>query len=222
MRQAVMYRRVSTNEQGKSGLGLEAQADAIARFCDAEGFEVVGEFHDIASGKLAVEDRPGLAAALKLAGKLRCTIIVSKLDRLSRDVAFVSGLMSRKVPFIVAELGKDVDPFILHLYAALSEKERRLIGERTKAALKAKKAAGAVLGNRTNIGDARVKAAEAKKVAAAAFAARVRPQIENMRQAGATLSAIADRLNEMGTPTSRGSGRWTATAVRRVLTSAYA
>jgi len=138
MRSAVMYRRVSTSEQGKSGLGLEGQAEAIARFCEAEGFELVSEFQDVASGKLPVEARPGLAAALDKARKLRSPIIVSKLDRLSRDVAFISGLMARNVPFIVAELGKDADPFMLHLYAALSEKERRLIGERTKAALQAK------------------------------------------------------------------------------------
>ena len=76
-----------------------------------------------------------------------CTVLVSKLDRLSRDVAFISGLMAQRVPFIVAELGADADPFMLHLYAALAEKERRLIAERTRAALAAKKAAGAALGD---------------------------------------------------------------------------
>ena len=216
MRQAVIYRRVSTSEQGKSGLGLEGQAEAIARFCAAEGFEAAEGFQDVASGKLPIEARPGLAAALDRARKLRCPIIVSKLDRLSRDVAFISGLMARNVPFIVAELGADTDPFVLHLYAALSEKERRMIGDRTKATLAAKKAAGAVLGNRTNLAEARAKASEAKKAAAATFATRVRPEIERMRLAGVTLSKIAERLNAMQVPTSRG-GTWTATAVRRVL-----
>jgi len=222
MRSAVMYRRVSTSEQGKSGLGLEGQAEAIARFCEAEGFELVSEFQDVASGKLPVEARPGLAAALDKARKLRSPIIVSKLDRLSRDVAFISGLMARNVPFIVAELGKDADPFMLHLYAALSEKERRLIGERTKAALQAKKASGAVLGNRTNLGEARAKAGLARKAAAAAFAARVRPEIERMRAARLSLSEIANRLDSMQVPTSRGNGRWTATAVKRVLSATQA
>ncbi|MGT2505931.1 recombinase family protein [Cupriavidus basilensis] len=216
MRQAVIYRRVSTGEQGKSGLGLAGQADAIARFCEAEGFEAVEGFQDVASGKLPIDARPGLAAALDKARKLRCPIIVSKLDRLSRDVAFISGLMARNVPFIVAELGADTDPFVLHLYAALSEKERRMIGDRTKAALAAKKAAGAVLGNRSNLAEARAKASEAKKAAAAAFAARVRPEIERMREAGLALSRIAERLSALQVPTSRG-GEWTATAVKRVL-----
>lgn len=216
MRQAVIYQRVSTSEQGKSGLGLEGQAKVIARFCEAERFEVVEGFQDVASGKLPIEARPGLAAALDTARKLRCPIIVSKLDRLSRDVAFISGLMARNVPFIVAELGADTDPFVLHLYAALSEKERRMIADRTRAALAAKKAAGAMLGNRTNLADARLKAIEAKKSIAATFAQRVRPEIERMRASGATLAEIAKRLQSMQVPTARG-GMWTATAVRRVL-----
>lgn len=131
MKQAVIYRRVSTSEQGKSGLGLEAQASAIARFCTAESFEVMAGFDDVGSGKLDLDARPGLAAALAKAARLKCPVIVSKLDRLSRDVAFISGLMARGVPFIVAELGADTDPFILHMYAALSEKERKLISQRT-------------------------------------------------------------------------------------------
>lgn len=216
MKLAVMYRRVSTSEQGRSGLGLDGQADAVARFAQAEGFEVAAEYQDVASGKLPIEARPGLAAALERARKLRCPIIVSKLDRLSRDVAFVSGLMARGVPFIVAELGADTDPFILHLFAALSEKERRMIGERTKAALKALKDSGAELGNRTNLDEARLKAAEAKKAAAITFAERVRPEIARMQVGGDSLNQIAIRLNAMGVPTAR-NGTWTAKAVSRVL-----
>lgn len=218
MRQAVIYRRVSTSEQGKSGLGLEAQAEMVRRFCESEGFEMVGQYQDVASGKLPLEARPGLAAALEKARKLRCPIIVSKLDRLSRDVAFISGLMSRGVPFIVAELGADTDPFILHLFAALSEKERRLIGERTKAGLAAKKAKEPewVPGNRTNLEEARRKASEAKKATARAFSNRMRPEIERMQASGASMNGIAARMNSMGVPTSRG-GSWTAKAVSRVL-----
>ena len=95
-----------------------------------------------------------LAAALAMARKAKAAVVVAKLDRLSRDVAFISDLMARRVPFIIAELGADADPFMLHLYAALAEKERALISERTVAALAAKRAAGAVLGNRTNLGEA--------------------------------------------------------------------
>jgi DNA invertase Pin-like site-specific DNA recombinase len=119
MKPVVIYRRVSTSEQGKSGLGLDAQGSAIAAFCAAEGFEVIIGFEDVSSGKLGLDSRPGLAAALAKAARLKCPVIVSKLDRLSRDVAFISGLMARGVPFIVAELGADTDPFVLHLYAAL-------------------------------------------------------------------------------------------------------
>jgi DNA invertase Pin-like site-specific DNA recombinase len=100
-------------------------------------------------GADALDRRPQLAAALAAARKAKCSIVVSKLDRLSRDVAFVSGLMAQRVPFIVAELGREVDPFMLHLYAALAEKERRLIAERTTAALQVKKANGAKLGRQT-------------------------------------------------------------------------
>jgi DNA invertase Pin-like site-specific DNA recombinase len=102
-------------------------------------------------GADALDRRPQLAAALSAARKAKCTIVVSKLDRLSRDVAFVAGLMAQRVPFMVAELGRDADPFKLHLYAALAEKERRLISERTKAALQAKRNAGAKLGNPANL-----------------------------------------------------------------------
>lgn len=216
MKAAVIYRRVSTSEQGKSGLGLEGQAMTLARFCESEGFETAAEFQDVASGKLPIEARPGLAAALEKARKLRCPVIVTKLDRLSRDVAFISGLMARGVPFIVAELGVDTDPFILHLFAALSEKERRMIGERTKAALRVKKETGALLGNRTNLAAARIRAAEAKTATARAFADRLRPEIESMRASGQSLNKIAARLNAMGVPTSR-NGTWTAKAVSRVL-----
>ena len=110
---------------------------------------IIAEFVEAETGKGAdaLDRRPQLAAALAAAKAAKCSVIVSKLDRLSRDVAFVSGLMAQRVPFIVAELGRDADPFMLHLYAALAEKERRLISERTKAALAIRKASGTKLGN---------------------------------------------------------------------------
>ncbi|MBA3518103.1 MAG: recombinase family protein [Rhizobiales bacterium] len=101
-------------------------------------------------GSDAIDRRPRLAQALAEARAAKCPVLVAKLDRLSRDVAFIAGLMAQRVPFIVAELGADADPFMLHLYAALAEKERRLIGERTRAALASRKAQGARLGNRLN------------------------------------------------------------------------
>jgi DNA invertase Pin-like site-specific DNA recombinase len=153
MERTVAYLRVSTQRQQRSGLGIEAQRATIARFAEAEGFVIIGEYVEFETGKGAdaLDRRPQLAAALAAARTAKCCVLVSKLDRLSRDVAFVSGLMAQRVPFIVAELGRDADPFMLHLYAALAEKERRLISERTKAALAAKRASGAKLGNLSNI-----------------------------------------------------------------------
>src|SRR3954465_2602871 len=142
MESAIAYLRVSTQRQQRSGLGIEAQRAAIVRFAEAEGLNVIGEYIEAESGKGsdALDLRPQLAAALTAARKAKCSVLVSKLDRLSRDVAFVSGLMAPRVPFVVAELGRHADPFRLHLYAALAEKERRLMSERTKAALAAKRA----------------------------------------------------------------------------------
>jgi DNA invertase Pin-like site-specific DNA recombinase len=153
MDRAVAYLRVSTQQQQRSGLGIEEQRAAIGRFAEAESLTIIEEFAEFATGKGAdaLDRRPRLAAALAAARYAKCSIVVSKLDRLSRDVAFVSGLMAQRVPFMVAELGRDADPFMLHLYAALAEKERRRIAERTRAALQAKKAAGSKLGNLENL-----------------------------------------------------------------------
>src|SRR6476661_454942 len=118
----VAYYRVSTQKQGRSGLGLEAQRKAVTAFAAAEGFEVVAEFTEVETGKGtdALDRRPQLKGALKAAKRAKCSVAVAKLDRLSRDVAFIAGLMAQKVPFIVTALGKDVDPFTLHIYAALA------------------------------------------------------------------------------------------------------
>jgi DNA invertase Pin-like site-specific DNA recombinase len=219
MRQAIIYQRVSTDRQGKSGLGLEAQREAITRFADAEGFTIAQSFTEVetAKGADALDRRPQLAEALKAARKLKAPIIVSKLDRLSRDVAFISGLMAQRVPFIVTELGSDADPFMLHIYAALAEKERALISSRTKAALQAKKAAGAKLGNRTNLDEARKLGAAANSRAAQSFAANVLPVIDQLRRSGVTtLRDLADALNARGVRTARG-GSWHANSVRRLI-----
>ena len=156
MSNLISYIRVSTAQQGKSGLGIEAQRLALDAFAKANGFEIVAEFVEVETGKGsdAIERRPQLNAALAKARREKCAVVVAKLDRLSRDVHFISGLMVHRVPFIVAELGADVDPFMIHLFAALAEKERALISQRTKAALSAAKARGQKLGN-PNISAAR-------------------------------------------------------------------
>jgi len=117
MHSAIAYLRVSTQRQQRSGLGVEAQRAAIARFADAEGILLVGEYIEAETGKGsdALDQRPQLGAALAAAKSAKCCVVVSKLDRLSRDVAFVADLVAQKVPFIVAELGRDADPFMLHL-----------------------------------------------------------------------------------------------------------
>jgi DNA invertase Pin-like site-specific DNA recombinase len=170
--------------------------------------------------KNSLDRRPQLAAALAAARIARCCVVVSKLDRLSRDVAFVSGLMAQRVPFIVAELGLDADPFMLHLYAALAEKERRLISERTKAALAAKKASGAKLGNPSNIAAAGVYGRQIQVAAANQFASGLLPVIEAIRRTGATtLEAITRALNERGIRPARGP-RWYASSVANLLSRA--
>ena len=145
-----------------------------------------------------------------------CPIAVAKLDRLSRDVHFISGLMAHKTPFLVADLGPDVEPFLLHLYAALAEKERAVISQRTKAALAAAKARGQVLGN-PRLADARAIAHAALKAEADAHAAIVTPAIREAQVAGAkSLRQIAAALNGRGIATARG-GKWEAATVRNIL-----
>lgn len=149
MKTIVAYYRVSSVSQGRSGLGLEAQRESLARFAQAEGMTIAAEYTEVESGKGhdALERRPQLRAALDKARELGCSIAVAKLDRLSRDVHFISGLMAHKVPFVVAELGPDVDSFVLHLFAALAEKERAMISQRTKAGLDVARRQGKKLGN---------------------------------------------------------------------------
>jgi DNA invertase Pin-like site-specific DNA recombinase len=145
-RKLIGYVRVSTAQQGKSGLGIEPQKQALKRFAATEGFDLIKVYVEVETGKGAdaLDRRPQLAAALSEAHRQRCSVAVAKLDRLSRDVHFISGLMAHRVPFLVADLGPDVDPFILHLFAALAQKERAPISRRTSEALAAAKARGTV------------------------------------------------------------------------------
>src|SRR2546425_9349403 len=179
MEQAIAYVRASTQRQHRSGLGIEAQRTVIDRFAATESLKIAAEYVEAETGKGsdALDRRPQLAAALAAAKAAKCSVVVAKLDRLSRDVAFVAGLMAQRVPFIVAELGRDADPFMLHLYAALAEKERRLISERTKAALAAKKASGIRLGNPHNLSLAGSRGRAIQVRAADEFAQTVLPVI---------------------------------------------
>ena len=219
MERAVAYYRVSTKQQHRSGLGIEAQRATVTRFAEAENIQIIAEYVEAETGKGAdaLDRRPQLATALAAARAAKCSVLVSKLDRLSRDVAFVSGLMAQRVSFIVAELGRDADPFMLHLYAALAEKERRLISERTKAALAAKRATGAKLGNPRNVAAAAALGRQIQIDEADKFAAGLLPLIEAVRTTGATtLAAISSALNERRIRTARG-GNWHVSSVLNVL-----
>ena len=219
MERAVAYLRVSTQRQQRSGLGIEAQRATVRQFAAAERLTIASEFVEFESGKGAdaLDRRPQLAAALAAAKASKCSVVVAKLDRLSRDVAFVAGLMAQRVPFIVAELGRDADPFMLHLYAALAEKERRLISERTKAALRAKRANGARLGNPTNLHAAALIGRSSQAQAADEFATNLVPLLQAIRNAGAsTLSEIAKALNGRGIRPPRGTN-WHRSSVRNLI-----
>jgi DNA invertase Pin-like site-specific DNA recombinase len=219
---AVAYYRVSTRQQQRSGLGIEAQKATVARFADAENLRIIADYVEAETGKGAdaLDRRPQLAAALAQAKAAKCCVLVSKLDRLSRDVAFVAGLMAQRVPFIVAELGRDADPFMLHLYAALAEKERRLISERTRAALAVRKATGAKLGNPANIREAGEMGRTALITAADEHARGMLPILRTLRAEGAiTIGAVTRSLNERRIPTARGS-RWHISSVANLLARA--
>lgn len=220
LKPAYAYLRVSTSGQGQRGNGLEAQQQAITSFARQEGFEVLEWVQEVETGKGtdALLRRPRLAYVLRQAKRKKAPVLVSKLDRLSRDVAFVAGLMSEGVPFVVTELGSEADPFILHLYAALSEKERRLISLRTREALQAMKRRGVKLGNpsKSSLLAASKKGVQVRQHAARAFAESMKPMIQGYQELGYALRKIADEFNKKGVPTYSGSGSWTATQLSKM------
>lgn len=214
MHKYVVYRRVSTKEQSRSGLGLEAQDRDISLYLErfsAEPHEVLDTFTDVMSG--ANSDRPQLNEAIQLARKSKATLLVSKLDRLSRKVSVIANLMEDKhVTFRVAQM-PSADNFQLHIYAALAEQERRFISERTKAALAEAKARGQQLGG---LRDKTMKRNEVVQANAVNRAEKLAGIIIPMREAGSTLRVIAQHLNNAGVETARG-GQWQPSQVKRVL-----
>jgi DNA invertase Pin-like site-specific DNA recombinase len=229
MKDAIGYLRVSTREQGRSGLGLAAQRCDIEAFGAREGFRVKSWYQDVqtGAGKDALLLRPGLAAALKEARGARCPLMISRLDRLSRNVHFITGLMEHKVHFVVAALGKDCDDFTLHIYASLAEQERKMISERTKAALAAAKLRGMKFGlaARSKAWRRRILALSlaASRKAAMERAEFYRLHIEwAFRQPGVfangrpiSFCAAANRLNERHIASPRG-GRWAGDQLMRM------
>lgn len=210
----VIYKRVSTREQGKSGLGLEAQSRDIDLFLTClndEPYTILGEFVDVESGKN--DDRVELGKAMDLARKERATLLVSKLDRLSRDVVFIATLLKdKRLAFRVASM-PHADKFQLHIYAALAEQEREFISARTKAALAAAGKRGVKLGG---LRDSTMRRNEVVKAQADDRAARLASIVVPLREHGGTLDDIANALNAAGMKAPRG-GSWQATQVARVL-----
>ena len=214
MRKFVTYKRVSSREQGKSGLGLEAQERDIQLFLEnyAEApYEVVGEFVEVHTG--SDNDRPQLNAAVALAKKEKAVLVVSKLDRLSRLVSHLSALMEEKgLDFKVAQMPY-ADRFQLHIYAALAEQEKQFISQRTTSALQAAKARGVRLGAPKH----HIKAlAKAKQEKALHDAKKVAGVVVPLRKAGSSLRHICDVLNASGARTSRG-GQFHPSLVSRML-----
>ena len=197
----IVYRRVSTKDQGKSSLGLDAQLESIISFASKENITITAHYQDVDSG--GKDDREGLTKAIKEAQKTGATILVAKLDRLSRDVHYISGLMKHNVPFIVVELGKDVPTFMLHVYASFAQLEREMIGKRTKEALAQAKKRGVKLG--TNIPSVKEATMKATKERGNATMMRIIPFIIEAKENGCNSNrTIAEYLNEKGILTPRG------------------
>jgi DNA invertase Pin-like site-specific DNA recombinase len=227
MQAAIGYLRVSTQEQGRSGLGLAAQRHEIEAFGVREGFAVGSWHQDVqtGAGADALLLRPGLATALKEAKSSHCPLIVSRLDRLSRNVHFITGLMEHRVHFIVAALGRDCDHFVLHIYASLAEQERKLISERCKAAVAAQKRKGRKFGlaRRSRAWQRRVSSLgrAALTKAASERAEAYRMHIEwALRQPGRNgrpiaFHSAANELNERNIESSTGAG-WTGQQLQRM------
>jgi DNA invertase Pin-like site-specific DNA recombinase len=227
MQAAIGYLRVSTREQGCSGLGLDAQRHEIETFGAREGFAIESWHQDVQTGggADALLLRPGLAAALKEARTAHCPVIVSRLDRLSRNVHFISGLMEHRVHFIVAAFGRDCDHFVLHIYASLAEQERKMISERIKAAKAAAKRRGC------KFGLALRPKAERRRVSLMGRAAWVKAAMQRaeayrvhvewaLRQPGnngrpISFSAAARKLNERNIESPMG-GHWQGTQLQRM------
>ncbi len=218
----VSYCRVSTTKQGASGLGLEAQQATVREYLDKQGAapeDLLEEFIEVESG--SHDDRPQLAAALRRCDLTGAVLLVAKLDRLSRDVHFISSLQKAGISFVVCDF-PDANSFTIHIFAALAQYERELISERTKRALIAARARGQRLGSPGNLPADATKAREssvnARRRKAEQFAVKLAPDIVQCRSEGMSLQDVADRFNANKTKTASGkTNAWTATAVRRVL-----
>lgn len=217
----VSYLRVSTERQGASGLGLEAQRQAVAGYLNGGNWELIAEVVEVESGKR--NDRPKLAEAIRLCRLHNATLVVAKLDRLARNVAFVSQLMESGIDFVAVDFPQ-ANRLTIHIIAAVAEHEAAMISQRTKAALAAAKARGTKLGGNRGViisDEARQASVASRKAKAKARAADLMPVIDEIKACGVTsCNGIAQALTAKGIPTARGSSTWTASQVQRVLTAA--
>jgi DNA invertase Pin-like site-specific DNA recombinase len=219
----ISYCRVSTDQQGIRGLGIEAQRAAIAGYVDRSGGELVEEYVEVESGKRA--DRPQLRESLSACQRLGARLIIAKLDRLSRSMSFIANLMESRADFVIVDM-PDANRLTIHIMAAVAENEREMISKRTKDALQAAKARGVKLGNPHGIpknaaARGRKLGQELRSERARRFAERMSGQVNRLRNEGLSLRAIARVLNEEGTLTATGkAGSWTATAVRNLIAKA--
>lgn len=207
--------RVSTTMQGETRNGLESQREEIVRWANANNYQLITIMEEIASGSLPLSERPIMSAAISLARKMKAKIVVSKVDRCSRQADIVHDLMQKKKIVVSVALGEEPDEFIQHIYGGLASKERKMIGERTKAGLAAAKARGVILGNRTNLSEAQRLGREVLQEKADKFAMNLKDSLQEFLEAGKNYSEIAERLNSLGVKTSRG-GVWQATTVSRL------
>jgi DNA invertase Pin-like site-specific DNA recombinase len=217
MARFVAYLRVSTQKQGRSGLGLEAQRESVQRFVRERAGEIIAEYIEVETGKR--DDRPELVNALKRCRLTGATLVVAKLDRLSRNAAFLLTLRDSGVDFIAVDL-PEANTMTVGVMAVVAQYEREMISARTKAALAAAKARGKRLGGyrerAPNIADHQAEAVRVVKLRANKAAEERFPDVAKLQAEGLSLNEIARRLDQEGIKTSRG-GRWTATAVRRTL-----
>jgi DNA invertase Pin-like site-specific DNA recombinase len=203
----VSYNRVSTARQGMSGLGLEAQRAAASAYLATNGGAMLAEFTEVESGKK--DQRPELRAAIEMCRKTGATLLIAKLDRLARNVAFIANLLESGVRFVAVDM-PNADRFMMHVYAAMAEEEGRRISERTSAALASAKARGIKLGVNG------IALAARHKETANEFAKQIGPLILQLIQTeGMTFAATAEKLNAMGVAPARGT-HWHATSVHRV------
>jgi len=214
----VAYYRVSTDKQGASGLGLEAQQQAVQRHVTAAGGRILDVFQEIESGKR--NDRPEIAAAIAACRARRATLIIAKLDRLARNVAFVSNLMEAGIEFVACD-NPHATPLLIHILAAVAQNEREQISARTRAALQAAKARGVKLGNprlRSGDGAAARQATEIRTARAERHARDVLPAIQAAQRAGcASPGQIAEALTARGIRTPAGGDVWHPVQVTRIL-----